>query len=81
MSEAEINAGVQNLKSKLNKQKTPTQVPPKAKYASLFASLDAAKKEKKSPVVNPLKTKAQKQSPAQNRKRKADDDNAKVNPL
>lgn len=81
MSEAEINAGVQNLKSKLNKQKTPTQVPPKAKYASLFASLDAAKKEKKSPAVNPLKTKAQKQSPAQNRKRKKDDDNAKVNSL
>ena len=77
MSEAEINAGVQNLKSKLNKQKTPTQVPPKAKYASLFASLDAAKKEKQSPTANPLKSKA-KQSPAKNRKRKADEDNAKV---
>jgi len=77
MSEAEINAGVQNLKSKLSKQKTPTQVPPKAKYASLFASLDAGKKEKKSPAANPLKSKAQKQSPAQSRKRKVEDDNAK----
>jgi len=77
MSEAEINAGVQNLKSKLSKQKTPTQVPPKAKYASLFASLDAKKKEKKSPAANPLKSKSQKQSPAQSRKRKVEDDNAK----
>ena len=60
-----------------SKQKTQTQVPPKAKYASLFASLDAAKKDKQSPTANPLKSKT-KQSPAQNRKRKADEDNAKV---
>ena len=79
MSESEIKAGVENLKSKLSKQKTPTPVPPKAKYASLFASLDAANKGKPSIDANPLKSKAKKQSPAQNRKRKAaDEDNAKV---
>lgn len=79
ISEAELKAGVENLKSKLNKQKKPTTVPPKAKYASLFASLDASNKRKSTTANNPLKGKAQKQSPAQNRKRKAvEEDNAKV---
>lgn len=82
LSESEIKEGVENLKSKLSKQKTPTPVPPKAKYASLFASLDAANKGKPSPDANPLKTKAKKQSPAQNRKRKAaEEDNAKNTPI
>ena len=48
----------------------------KAKYASLFASLDASNKKKPAPTANPLKSKAQKQSPAQSRKRKAADDDA-----
>ena len=77
ISEADLQAGVENLKSKLSKQKKP--VPPKAKYASLFASLDASNKRKSTTANNPLKGKAQKQSPAQNRKRKAvQEDNAKV---
>ena len=78
LSEAEMQAGVENLKSKLSKQKSPSLVTPKAKYASLFASLDASSKGKSPAASNPLKSKTQKQSPAQNRKRKADEDNAKV---
>jgi hypothetical protein len=79
-----MQVGVENLKSKLSKQKSPASVTPKAKYASLFASLDASNKGKPSkPATNPLKGKAQKQSPAQSRKRKsaADEDNAKVNKI
>ena len=70
-----MQAGVANLKSKINKQTPKAPVTPKAKYASLFASLDASTKKTSTKTANPLKSKPQKQSPAQNRKRKAQDNN------
>ena len=82
MSDAEMRAGVENLKSKLSKQTPLASITPKAKYASLFASLEASAKGKtKTSPLNPLEEiKAQKKTPAHNRKRKAEteNDNAKV---
>ena len=74
MSEAEIQAGVENLQSKLNKQKEHITVPAKNKYASLCLSFGAPNKGQSTTPNNSLNGKAQQQS----RKRKTvEEGNAK----